>query len=183
MSAATLFDPDRLGRRLNDKRDALLSMLTGGYGANEDLPEITAPPRPVKAPAEKTRQGTRDEGTQDGAADGSLSRGHYLRGLEEMIQRTERAEVDRTLGSVSPREVQAIVQKAAKAKARYLAAVLDVGDHDTLPDTADARTLEAARERHEALDAGVRALLAELREGNVKIKGVQDEADGDEAIA
>jgi len=157
MTAATLFNPDRLTRRIGEKREALMTLIAGGFDA--EVPQVAAPPRPGG-------QQTRESG---------MTRGHYLRRLDELIQRTETAEIDRTLVSVSPEEIQALVEKTAKAKARYLANALDTASGETLPDPIAIEELETARQRHEALEAALRTLLSELRRGHVEIKGVRED--------
>jgi hypothetical protein len=175
MAVATLFETEKT--RKPGKQSFFRSMIRGDFGAETDLPRVTAPPRPPQgendAPA-TPNPGSGTEAPSRGSA--PLGRNAYLRGLEEVIRRTEREEVQDTLVSVSPTEVQKLVRKAAKAKARYLAAVLDGTDGEGLPDTAAVKSMEMARERHEALEAGLQNLLAEMRRGNVDIQGIDDDA-------
>ncbi len=176
MAVATLFDTERNGK--SRKQGWLRSMLNGDFGAESDLPRVTAPPRPPAEGARRQRTapgGHAETGTETPHAGAPLGRSAYLRGLEEVIRRTEREEVQETLVQVSPAEVQALVRKAAKAKARYLAAVLDTTEGEALPDSAAVKAMEAARERHEALEAGLQNLLAEMRRGNVDIQGIDDD--------
>lgn len=155
MAIATLYDHGKPGAPSNGRRSNLLSLLAGGFGASEDAPDVQQ-----AAEYQAHELGLRD----------------YLRGLELMIKRTERAQISRTLVTVTPKEIQALVEKTAKAKARYLAAALELGEGDVMPDSGDVKTLEAARERHEALEAGLRTLLGELRAGNVEVDGVVHDA-------
>ncbi len=181
MAVATLFDTERNGK--SRKQGWFRSMLSGGFGAETDLPRVTAPPRPAGDAGPETSPGEPSPGAEQPEADSHpgrasaapLGRSAYLRGLEEVIRRTEREEVQETLVSVSPAEVQALVRKAAKAKARYLAAVLDTTEGEALPDSAAVKSMEAARERHEALEAGLQNLLAEMRRGNVDIQGIDED--------
>jgi hypothetical protein len=96
----------------------------------------------------------------------------YVRGLEQMIDRTEQSHINETLVEVTPREVQSLIEKAAKAKARYLALALDLADGEGLPEAKQVEALETARSRHEALQNGLTVLLAELRRGQVRVAGV-----------
>ncbi|RDD61715.1 hypothetical protein [Ferruginivarius sediminum] len=154
MAVATLFDNEKSTSPAQGRRGTLLSLLTGGFGAAEDAPDVQ------EAPAYRPYElGLRD----------------YLRGLELMIQRTERAQISRTLVTVTPKEIQTLVEKTAKAKARYLAATLEIGDGEAMPDSTSIKAMEAARERHEALEAGLRTLLGELRAGNIQVDGVVDD--------
>ena len=47
---------------------------------------------------------------------------------------------------------------------------------EALPEAKQIETLETARQRHEAMQAGVEALTAALRAGHVKIAGVMPDA-------
>lgn len=168
MAVATLFDGERpearTSAKLNGRKSALLSLLSGSgpsESAGNDIPAFE--PEPA-SPAPRR-----------------LSLHEYLRGVDMMIRTTERAQINHTLVNVSPAEIQGLVDKTAKAKARYLASVLDAAANEGLPDAASVKAVEAARERHEALDTGLRALLEELRRGNVRVEGVGDESGHAEA--
>jgi glycerol-3-phosphate O-acyltransferase len=107
---------------------------------------------------------------------GEASLADYLQALEQTMTRSERTQIRETLVEVTPREIQTVIEKAAKAKARYLAAVLDLAETGALPEAKQIETLETARLRHEAMQAGVAALTTALRAGQVKIAGVMPEA-------
>ncbi len=144
MTAATIFDGDRSGggRRLFADLFA---------GTERDAPaDTTAMPAPADQPC--------------------LS--DYLRGLEQAAERCERTQIRETLVEVTPREIHTVIEKAAKAKARYLTAVLDLAEADGLPESKQIEILEAARARHEAMQAGVNALTTALRAGQIKVAGV-----------
>lgn len=156
MSAATLFEQSGLDGRdaaRHGRRGGLLSLISGGFGASQEVPEVQ---RPQIRSAE-------------------LGLNEYLRGVERMIERSERTQVNQTLVTVTPGEVQTLVDKAAKAKARYLAAALELADGHGLPDASTIKALDAARERHAALERSVQDLLAELRRGHIHVEGVADE--------
>jgi len=144
MTAATLFD----GGRSTGRRRPFADLFAGEEG---DGPAAAAPlPSPAGAPR--------------------LS--DYLDGLARAAERSECTQIRETLVEVTPREVQRVIEKAAKAKARYLAAVLDLAEAGALPEAKQLETLETARARHEAMQAGVAALTAALRAGQVKVAGV-----------
>jgi hypothetical protein len=146
MSAATIFD----GGRPNSRRRPFADLFAGGE--SDDASAATH--APTAGPGEPP----------------CLSA--YLQGLERAIERAQRTQIRETLVEVSPREVQRVVEKAAKAKARYLALVLEMAEHDGLPEAKQIETLESARTRHEAMQAGVDALTAALRAGHVRVTGV-----------
>jgi hypothetical protein len=173
MAVATLFDSDKGGK--SSKNGWVRAMLNGGVGAEADLPRFTMPPKPAAETEERHHDAERHRESQDAPSSAPLGRSAYLRGLEEVIRRTEREEVQETLVSVSPAEVQSLVRKAAKAKARYLAAVLDTAEGESLPDSGAVKSMEAARERHEALETGLQNLLAEMRRGSIDIQGIDED--------
>ncbi len=152
MSAATLFDGGKIAAgHAQARRGGLVSLLTGGFGAAHEVPRVhPTPPRTA----------------------GQLAMRDYLRGLEQMIQRSEHAQIGETLVEVTPKEVQTLIEKSAKAKARYLAATLDLAEGEGLPEGKQIETLEQARERHDAMQRGLATLLGELRQGNVRVAGV-----------
>lgn len=165
MSVATLFQMDRgngndkQGKAPGDSPGARLkALVSSGFGASGEVPEAAAQPRP------SVRR-----------SNGEMSLRDYLRGLESMIRRSDQAQIRQTLMSVSPAEIQALVDKTAKAKARYVAATLDLANSDNLPDSGAIKMLEAERERHAALESGLRTLVSELRAGHVKVEGVSDD--------
>lgn len=153
MSAATLFDGGKLAgpNAPAPKRGGLVSFLAGGFGAAQEVPQARQVPPPHA---------------------GQLAMRDYVRGLERMIQRTEHAQIAETLVEVTPKEIQTLVEKSAKAKARYLAAALELAEGDGLPEGKQIETLEQARQRHEAMQQGLGALMDELRRGNVRVDGV-----------
>lgn len=102
----------------------------------------------------------------------ALTLEQYLQGLQLMWRQAEDAGVGETLGSVSPREVQALVEKVAKARGRYLAEVLETAELAGVPDPS--RTERLARLRHdcEELRRGLEALLGDIRAERVAVDGV-----------
>ena len=157
MTAATIFDGGR--------RRPFADLFAGGESEN------AAPNRQSARSAEPRIWATQTGEPRIGEA--SLS--DYLQALEQTMTRSERTQIRETLVEVTPREIQTVIEKAAKAKARYLAAVLDLAEAEALPETKQIETLETARVRHEAMQAGLTALTTALRAGQVKIAGVMPE--------
>ena len=155
MTAATIFDGGR--------RRPFADLFAGSEGEAQ-----SRQPAPLAEPqARPTGSG------EPRFAEASLS--DYLQALEQTVARSERTQIRETLVEVTPREIQTVIEKAAKAKARYLAAVLDLAEVEALPEAKQIETLETARLRHEAMQAGVQALTTALRAGQVKIAGVMPE--------
>jgi hypothetical protein len=158
MTAATIFDGGR--------RRPFADLFAGSDG------EAEGPSRErARTPADRRRPAEPGAPTA-----GEASLGDYLQALEQAVARSERTQIRETLVEVTPREIQTVIEKAAKAKARYLAAVLDLAEVEALPEAKQIETLETARLRHEAMQAGVAALTAALRAGHVKIAGVMPDA-------
>lgn len=149
MTAATIFDGGRAGGRRRPFADLFAG--TDGDG----------PAAPATTPTDPAFERVGEPRLSD-----------YLYALDETVARSERTQIRETLVEVTPREIQTVIEKAAKAKARYLAAVLDLAETGALPEAKQIETLETARARHEALQAGVAALTAALRAGQVKVAGV-----------
>jgi hypothetical protein len=162
MSAATLFEAGKFvgGHR----RGGFVSLLTGGFGAAQEVPQVRALPR---------------------STPGELSMRDYLRGLDRLIQQADQAQIGQTLVEVTPKEIQVLVEKTAKAKARYLAETLDLAEGETLPEAKHMDALAQSRARMEEMQAGLETLLNELRHGRIKVAGVawrpDDVADQDSA--
>lgn len=155
MTAATLFDGGKTGSRRGP-----FAGLFGSAGSSTDST--------VQRQATQVEPPAPDDG-------GGFGLQAYLRGLEQMIDRTERSHLTETLVEVTPREVQSLIEKSAKAKARYLALALDLADGEGLPEAKQIEALETARSRHEAMQNGLNVLLAELRRGQVRVAGVAPE--------
>lgn len=162
MTAATIFDGGR--------RRPFADLFAGSES------EAPAPSRQPTRPAEPLGRptGTGEPGFGE-AKFGEARLSDYLQALEQSMIRSECTQIRETLVEVTPREIQTVIEKAAKAKARYLAAVLDLAEAEALPEAKQIETLETARLRHEAMQAGVTALTTALRAGQVKIAGVTPE--------
>ncbi|MBK1667903.1 hypothetical protein CKO28_07625 [Rhodovibrio sodomensis] len=162
MTAATIFD----GGRANGRRRPFADLFAGSEHERSAAPTMdgTGGTR-----ADASRSGT--TGTQR-AYPNAPSLSDYLHALDQTAARSERTQIRETLVEVTPREIQTVIEKAAKAKARYLAAVLDLAEVEALPEAKQIETLETARARHEAMQAGVAALTTALRAGQIKVADV-----------
>lgn len=154
MTAATIFD----GGREQGRRRPFADLFAGS--------ESERPAAPARLQTSTSHTATGE------ARNGEPTLSDYLHALEQTVERSERTQIRETLVEVTPREIQKVVEKAAKAKARYLAAVLDLAEVEALPEARQIETLETARTRHEAMQAGVNALTAALRAGQVNVADV-----------
>ena len=153
MTAATIFDGGRAGGRRRPFADLFA-------GSDSDGPA---------APGSTATEPAFDRHGEPRLSD-------YLYALDQTVARSERTQIRETLVEVTPREIQTVIEKAAKAKARYLAAVLDLAETGALPEAKQIETLETARARQEAMQPGVAALTVALRAGQVKVAGVMPDA-------
>jgi hypothetical protein len=148
MTAATMFDGGRSGGRRRPFADLFA-------GTDSDGPaSSTAVPAPTREP--------------------SLS--DYQAALERTIERRERLEIRETLGTVNASELLALADKAAKAKARYLAIALELGEDDALPEAKQIEAVEHARHRHEAMQSALAALMDALSQADMRVAGAASAA-------
>ncbi len=100
-----------------------------------------------------------------------LSSGAFIEELDVLEASVDREEAMEALVSLSQAEVRGVIRLAAKAKARYLAALVDLSQRTVRPDHAvgDLRNL---RERCEELSTGVARLKSMILNGDVQVQGI-----------
>jgi hypothetical protein len=103
-----------------------------------------------------------------------VSRGRYLKSLEHMAKTEESKAIVEIVARVRPREVEHTVLLTARARARYLACVVDLGANRTPISRGNIEELAALRKAHEEMSKGLDALTGAIREGLVDIVGVGD---------
>ena len=103
-----------------------------------------------------------------------VSRGRYLKSLEHMAKTEESKAILEIVARVRPREVEHAVLLTARARARYLACVVDLGANRTPISRGNIEELAALRKAHEEMSKGLDALTGAIREGLVDIVGVGD---------
>lgn len=101
-----------------------------------------------------------------------MSRGRFLKTIEHLAKTEEAKAIHSAVARVKVREVELAVQHAAKARARYLASVVDLGANRTPLTRANVAELAELRKAHEELEQGIEALTNAIREGLVEIVGV-----------
>ena len=100
-----------------------------------------------------------------------LSSGAFVEELDSLTQSVEREETMEALVALDQGEVRALIRKAAKAKGRYLAALVDASDRDLQSDQTILR-LGRLRNRQEELSRGVALVKSLILSGEILIQGV-----------
>jgi hypothetical protein len=101
-----------------------------------------------------------------------ISRGRYLKTLEHLAKTEEARSIGQIVAQVRAREIEQAVQVAARARARYLACVVDMGANRAPISRNNIEELSSLRKAHEELTEGIDALTNAIREGLIDIVGV-----------
>lgn len=101
-----------------------------------------------------------------------MSRGRFLKTIEHLAKTEEAKAAGDIVTRVRAREVEQAVQHAARARARYLACVVDLGANRSPVGRANVSELAELRLAHEELSKGIEALTDAIREGLIDIVGV-----------
>ncbi len=101
-----------------------------------------------------------------------MSRGRYLKTIEHLAKTEEAKAVAEIVTRVRAREVEQAIQQNARARARYLASVVDLGANRSPVGRANINELAELRRAHEELSKGLDALADAIREGLVDVVGV-----------
>jgi hypothetical protein len=101
-----------------------------------------------------------------------MSRGRYLKTIEHLAKTEEAKAVGEIVTRVRAREVEQAIQHAARARARYLASVVDLGANRSPVGRVNIDELSSLRRAHEELAKGIDALSDAIREGLVDVVGV-----------
>ncbi len=101
-----------------------------------------------------------------------ISRGRFLKTIEHLAKTEEAKAAADIVTRVRAREVEQAVQHAARARARYLACVVDLGVNRAPVGRANVAELAELRRAHEELSKGIDALTDAIREGLIDIVGV-----------
>lgn len=101
-----------------------------------------------------------------------MSRGRFLKTIEHLAKTEEAKAVSEIVTRVRAREVEQAIQHAARARARYLASVVDLGANRSPVGRVNIEELSGLRRAHEELSKGIDALSDAIREGLVDVVGV-----------
>jgi hypothetical protein len=101
-----------------------------------------------------------------------ISRARYLKTLEHLGKTEESKAIGEIVARVRAREVVQAIQHTARARARYLACVVDLGANRSPIGRSNIEELATLRQAHEELAKGIDALSDAIREGLVDIVGV-----------
>lgn len=101
-----------------------------------------------------------------------MSRGRFLKTIEHLAKTEEAKAVAEIVTRVRAREVEQAIQQNARARARYLASVVDLGANRSPVGRANINELAELRRAHEELSKGLDALADAIREGLVDVVGV-----------
>lgn len=101
-----------------------------------------------------------------------MSRGRFLKTIEHLAKTEEAKAVDEIVTRVRAREVEQAILHQARARARYLAAVVDLGASRATVNRTNIAELGELRRAHEELSKGLDALSDAIREGLVDVVGV-----------
>ena len=101
-----------------------------------------------------------------------ISRGRYLKTLEHLAKTEEARSIGQIVAQVRAREIEQTIQVAARARARYLACVVDMGANRAPISRNNIEELSSLRKAHEELTGGIDALTNAIREGLIDIVGV-----------
>lgn len=101
-----------------------------------------------------------------------MSRGRFLKTIEHLAKTEEAKAVAEIVTRVRAREVEQAIQQNARARARYLASVVDLGANRSPVGRANINELAELRRAHEELSKGLDALSDAIREGLVDVIGV-----------
>ncbi|MBI3506239.1 MAG: hypothetical protein HY059_15485 [Proteobacteria bacterium] len=101
-----------------------------------------------------------------------MSRGRFLKTIEHLAKTEEAKAVAEIVTRVRAREVEQAIHHSARARARYLASVVDLGANRSPVGRVNINELAELRRAHEELSKGIDALADAIREGLVDVVGV-----------
>jgi len=101
-----------------------------------------------------------------------VSAGAFVEQIEESIQEHSKREIMSVLVHLKQNEIKALVRRAAHAKGRYLAALVDMPRSQCSRKTA-IEELTLARQEYEELEKGLEILRQLILDNDVQINGVR----------
>ena len=100
-----------------------------------------------------------------------VSAGAFAEQIEDSIQEQSRREIMSVLVHLKQSEIRALVRRAAHAKGRYLAALMEMPRSQASRKTA-LQELALARQEYEELEKGLEILRQIILDNDVQINGV-----------
>ena len=100
-----------------------------------------------------------------------LSAGAFVEHIEDSIQEQSKREIMSVLVQLKQSEIRALVRRAAHAKGRYLAALMEMPRTQCSRKTA-VEELALARQEYEELEKGLELLRQLILDNDVQISGV-----------
>jgi hypothetical protein len=101
-----------------------------------------------------------------------VSAGAFVEQIEETIQAQSKREIMSVLVHLKQSEVRALVRRAAHAKGRYLAALMELPRSQSNRKTA-IEELTLARREYEELETGLQILRQLILDNDVQVGGVR----------
>ena len=101
-----------------------------------------------------------------------VSAGAFVEQIEETIQEQSKREIMSVLVHLKQSEIRALVRRAAHAKGRYLAALMELPRSQCSRKTA-VEELSLARREYEELERGLEVLRRLILDNDVQIGGVR----------
>lgn len=101
-----------------------------------------------------------------------VSAGAFVEQIEETIQEQSKREIMSVLVHLKQSEIRALVRRAAHAKGRYLAALMELPRSQCSRKTA-IEELALARQEYEELEKGLEVLRQLILDNDVQINGVR----------
>jgi hypothetical protein len=101
-----------------------------------------------------------------------LSAGAFVEHIDDTIQEQSKREIMSVLVHLKQNEIRALVRKAAHAKGRYLAALMEMPRSQSSRKTA-IEELSLARQEYEELEKGLEVLRQLILDNDVQIGGVR----------
>ena len=102
----------------------------------------------------------------------AVSAGAFVEQIEDSIQEHSKREIMSVLVNLKQTEIRALVRRTARAKGRYLAALMEMPRSQSSRKTA-VEELSLARREYEELEKGLDVLRELILENDIQVNGVR----------
>ena len=106
-------------------------------------------------------------------AGGLFNGPQFLRHMDKLAARQSEAYFAELIGSIRQGEIEALINHAARIKARYLVTLLELEKLRTEPSAALIDELRSLRLKYEEMEQGLDLIKRALTDGQLAIEGVQ----------